>query len=47
MQKKIGVGGEQQTEKININPVWTKGIYLIKLRDQNSKELFTQKIVVQ
>jgi len=47
MQKKIGVGGEQQTEKVNINPVWTKGIYLIKLRDQNSKELFTQKIVVQ
>lgn len=47
LQKKINVGGEQQTEKVNINPVWTRGVYLIKLRDQNSKELFTQKIVVQ
>ncbi|MGC4035366.1 MAG: T9SS type A sorting domain-containing protein [Chitinophagaceae bacterium] len=47
LQKKINVAGDQQTEKININPVWARGIYLITLRDQSSKEVFTQKIVVQ
>ncbi len=47
MQKKIGIGGEQQTEKININPNAARGIYLVKLRDQESKEVFLQKVVVQ
>jgi hypothetical protein len=47
MQKKIGIGGEQQTEKININPNAARGIYLVKLRDQDSKEVFLQKVVVQ
>lgn len=47
LQRKINIAVEQQVEKININPVWAHGIYLIKLRDQNSKEIFTHKIVVQ
>jgi len=47
LQKKINISGEQQAEKININPLWTHGVYLVKLRDQNSKEIFTHKIVVQ
>ena len=47
MKKKIGVSGEQQTEKVNINPGAARGIYLVKIRDQNSKEVFTQKLVVQ
>ena len=47
MQKKVNIGGEQQTEKFTINPLAARGIYLVKLRDQNSKELFNQKIVVQ
>jgi len=47
MQKKINVGAELQTEKVNINPAWARGIYLIKVRDQNSNEVFTQKVVVQ
>jgi hypothetical protein len=47
LRKKIGIGGEQQTEKISINPGAARGIYLVRLRDQNSKEVFTQKVVVQ
>ncbi|MCW3118657.1 MAG: hypothetical protein JWM28_2739 [Chitinophagaceae bacterium] len=47
MKKKIAIGGEQQTEKININPGAARGIYLVKLRNQAGKEVFTQKVVVQ
>ena len=47
LQKKMNISGDQQTEKVYINPLWTHGVYLIKLRDQNSKEVYTQKIVVQ
>ncbi|MES1218245.1 MAG: T9SS type A sorting domain-containing protein [Bacteroidota bacterium] len=47
MKKKIGIGNEQQTEKVNINPGSARGIYLVKLRDKDSKEVFTQKVVVQ
>jgi Secretion system C-terminal sorting domain len=47
MKKKITIGGEQQTEKININPGAARGIYLVKIRDQNNREVFTQKAVIQ
>ena len=47
MKRKINIGFEQQTEKVNINPGTRRGVYLVKLRDQGSKEIFTQKIIVQ
>ena len=47
VRRKIKIGGEQQTEKVTINPGAGRGIYLIKLRDQGTKEIFTQKLIVQ
>ena len=47
LKRKINIGGEQQTEKMTINPGASRGVYLIKLRDQGSKEIFTQKLIVQ
>ena len=47
MTQKLSIGGEEQTQTINLNKNTAKGIYLVKVTDFNSKAVFTQKLVVQ
>jgi len=47
MTQKVSIGGEEQTQTINLNKNTAKGIYLVKVTDFNSKAVFTQKLVVQ
>jgi len=46
-QKLITISGENQTQDFNINPLASRGVYMIKLTDNNSKSIISTKIVVQ
>jgi Secretion system C-terminal sorting domain len=46
-QRRISINGNSQTENIKLDPAAARGVYLVKVADQNSKTVFTQKIVVQ
>ena len=47
MTQKVNIGGEEQTQTINLNRNTAKGIYLVKVTDFTSKAVFNQKLVVQ
>ncbi|MFI5132778.1 MAG: T9SS type A sorting domain-containing protein [Chitinophagales bacterium] len=47
LQRVVNIGGEEQSENIKLNSSSAKGIYLLKVTDQNSKSVFTKKVVVQ
>lgn len=47
MQQAVTVGGDNQAQTIRLNPSTTKGIYLVKVTDQNSKAVFSTKVIVQ
>jgi Secretion system C-terminal sorting domain len=47
MRRRISINGNNQTENIKLDPAAARGVYLIKVADQNSKTVFTQKIIVQ
>jgi hypothetical protein len=46
-QRRISIYGNNQTENIKLDPATARGVYIIKVADQNSKTVFTQKIIVQ
>jgi Secretion system C-terminal sorting domain len=43
----LNISGENQTQNINLNPSLTKGIYLLKVTNHDSKAVFSTKLVVQ
>jgi hypothetical protein len=47
VQQIINVNGENQAQPVKLNPNASKGIYLLKVVDANSKIVFSSKIVVQ
>jgi hypothetical protein len=47
VQRAVNVSGDNQTQNINLNPSASKGIYLVKVTDTNSKAVYSTKIVVQ
>lgn len=47
MQQLVNVSGDKQTQTIRLGSSFAKGVYLVKVSDQNSKEVFSTKIVVQ
>lgn len=47
MQRKTNVNSSDQTETITISPVSSKGIYMVKVINEQNKTLFFQKLVVQ
>ena len=46
-QQLVTVSGDNQVQTIQLNPAVTKGIYLVKVTDQNSKAVYSTKVVVQ
>ena len=46
-QESVSVSGENQAHPIKLNPSSSKGVYLVKAVDANSKVIFSRKIVVQ
>jgi len=44
---KTNIKGEGQTETFPISPLSGRGVYLVKITDQNNKTVFTRKILVQ
>ena len=47
MQQAISISGDNQTQDINLNPSYTRGVYLLKVTDHNNKAIFSTKVVVQ
>ena len=44
---KTNIKGEGQTENFQLTALSGKGVYLVKITDQNNKTVFTRKILVQ
>ena len=47
MTQKLNVVSPGQVATINLKPITGQGIYLVKIRNGESKSVFTQKLVVQ
>lgn len=47
VQQLVNVSGENQAQTIKLTPAASKGIYLVKVTDQRSKNVFSTKVVVQ
>jgi hypothetical protein len=47
LQQVVNVSGEYQSQKIKLAPSASRGVYLVKVLDANSKTTFSSKIVVQ
>ncbi|TAL42201.1 MAG: T9SS type A sorting domain-containing protein [Chitinophagaceae bacterium] len=47
LRRTVNISAEDQVETVSISPASAKGVYLVKVIDQNSKSVFTQKLVVQ
>ncbi|MEP6700325.1 MAG: T9SS type A sorting domain-containing protein [Bacteroidota bacterium] len=47
IQQAISLNGENQAQTIKLNPSASRGIYLVKVVDQNNKTVFSTKVVVQ
>ncbi|MFI5186762.1 MAG: T9SS type A sorting domain-containing protein [Chitinophagales bacterium] len=47
MIQKVNVVNQGQIQTVNLQSNTAQGIYLVKIRDINSKSVFTQKLVVQ
>ncbi|HEX6191971.1 MAG TPA: T9SS type A sorting domain-containing protein [Chitinophagaceae bacterium] len=47
LQRVVNVASEDQTETIRLSPASAKGFYLVNIFDNNSKAVFTKKLVVQ
>ncbi len=47
LQQKMNIVSGEQSENINLNPLFVNGIYLIKVINQDNKSVFSGKIIVQ
>jgi hypothetical protein len=47
VNRSVTINGVEHAEVINLNSASAKGVYLIRLTSQNSKMVYTKKIVVQ
>ena len=47
VQQVISLNGENQSQIIKLNPSAARGVYLVKVTDQNSRAVFSTKVVVQ
>lgn len=47
IQKIVNISGDNQSQNIKLNPSVTKGVYLVKVTDANSKTVYSTKVVVQ
>ncbi|MEI9942654.1 MAG: T9SS type A sorting domain-containing protein [Chitinophagaceae bacterium] len=45
--KRVTVGGEEQTEKIQLDAASAKGLYLVKVTDKSNNAVFERKVFVQ
>ena len=47
VQHKVSINADEQTENVKLSSVSAKGIYLVKVTDQNNKSVFAKKIIVE
>lgn len=47
VQQSVSLSGDNHAQVIRLNPSAAKGIYLIKVTDQNSRSVYNTKVVVQ
>ena len=47
VNRSVNISGIEHAENVNLNNANAKGVYLIKLTSQNSRQVYTKKIVVQ
>jgi hypothetical protein len=47
LQQAVTISSNSQVQNINLNPSVGKGVYLVKVTDENSKNIFSSKLIVQ
>jgi Secretion system C-terminal sorting domain len=47
LQQQVNLGGDNQTQQIKLSPLTSRGVYLVYVMDQNSKSVYSAKIVLQ
>jgi Secretion system C-terminal sorting domain len=47
VQQAVSVGGDNQTQQIKLNAANSRGVYLVKVTDQNGKSVYSTKVVLQ
>ncbi|MBI5370725.1 MAG: T9SS type A sorting domain-containing protein [Sphingobacteriales bacterium] len=47
VQQSLSISGENHTQLVKLDPAAAKGIYLVKVTGQNSREIYNTKVVVQ
>lgn len=47
IQQSVSLSGDSHAQVVKLNPSSAKGIYLVKVNDQNSRSVFSTKLVVQ
>lgn len=47
LQQVVNLGGENQSQTVKLDPSASKGVYLVKVTDQNSRSVFSTKMIVQ
>lgn len=47
VQQQVSLGGDNQTQLIKLNSSTSRGVYLVKVMDQNSKAVYSSKVVLQ
>jgi hypothetical protein len=46
-QQAIVISSESQVQNVNLNSSVAKGVYMVSVADENSKNIFTSKLVIQ
>ncbi|HSU29010.1 MAG TPA: T9SS type A sorting domain-containing protein [Chitinophagaceae bacterium] len=46
-QRSINISGDNQTQTVDLNPANARGVYLVKVTDNNTKAVYTTKLMVQ
>lgn len=47
VQRMISINSDERNENIKLHPNTAKGIYMIKVTDQENKSIFSKKLIVQ
>lgn len=47
IQQQVSLGGDNQTQLIKFNSTTSRGVYLVKVVDQNSRAVYSNKVVLQ
>jgi len=47
VQQLVNISGENQAQTVKINPSYARGVYLVKVNNENGKSVYSTKVIVQ